>query len=765
MTLAAGTRLGPYEILSSLGAGGMGEVYRARDTRLGREVAVKVLPERLARDGDLVQRFEREARAVAALSHPNILTLYDFGRDGSHLYAVLELLEGETLRTRLAHSPPPWATVVDIAIAVADGLSAAHARGIVHRDLKPENIFLTSDGRVKILDFGLARWKPAVTPGSETSAPTVTTEPGFVMGTVDYMSPEQVRGEAADTPSDIFALGCVLCESVSGRKPFFGKTTAETMAAILRDPAPDLFAADPALPREISRIIAHCLEKEPEARFQSARDLAFALRTLQREAATPRASSGAARRAIESIAVLPLVLASGDAETDFLCDGITEGIIMRLSRLSGLRVMARSSVFRYKGSDVDPIAAGRALGVGAVVTGRLLRRGDNLIVKVELVDLADQSQIWGEQYSRKMSDALAIENEVATQISENLRLKLTGQEKHNLGRPATNSAEAYRLYLQGRFYWNKRREDGIRKAIDLFRQAIETDPVYAAAYAGLADSYAVLGFYTIVPPGDAFPKARAAALKALELDPDLSEARAPLAYAKHYYEWRFAEAEEEYRRALTERPNYGVTHQYHANLLTSLGRFEEALEQFRIARELDPLSLIFGSGTGWCYYYARRYDEAMRWQRQVLEMDPTFVFAHRVLGKALQKLRRHEEAISELRRTVELSGGGTLYAADLAHGLAAGGHESEAKRILAELEAASTTRYVGPYQLAAIDLALGNRERAIAGLEESLRQRSHWLTFLQIDSDFDGLRGDSGFAKIAAQVMPQSRPAASRESG
>jgi TolB-like protein/Flp pilus assembly protein TadD len=758
MTLAAGTRLGPYEILSSLGAGGMGEVYRARDTRLKREVAVKVLLERLARDGDLVRRFEQEAHAVAALSHPNIVTLYDFGREGDRLYAVMELLEGETLRTRLAHSPPPWAKAVAIGIAVADGLSAAHARGIVHRDLKPENIFLTSDGRVKILDFGLARWKPITTSDGQTSAPTAAaaTEPGQVMGTVAYMSPEQVRGEAADPPSDVFALGCVLCESVSGRKPFSGKTTPETMAAILRDPAPDLSRStgDPALPRELCRIVAHCLEKEPGERFQSARDLAFALRAVLTEAATPRASSGAARRAIEAIAVLPLVRVGGDAETEFLCDGITEGIIMRLSRLSSLRVMARSSVFRYKGSEVDPIAAGRALGVGAVVTGRLVHRGDMLVVKVELVDLADGSQLWGEQYSRKMSDALAIENDVATQISENLRLKLTGEEKQNLERPATRSAEAYRLYLQGRFYWNKRTEDGIRKAIDLFRQAIDADPVYAAAYAGLADSYAVLGFYTIVPPGDAFPKSRAAALKALELDPELSEARAPLAYAKHYYEWRFAEAEEEYQRALAERPNYGVTHQYHANLLTCLGRFEEALEQFRVARELDPLSLIFRSGTGWCHYYARRYEEAMQWQRQVLEMDPTFVFAHRVIGIALEKLGRHEEAIAELRKTVELSGGGTLYVADLAHGLAAGGRETEARGILAELEA-STTRYIGPYQLAAVHLALGDRERALAELEEGLRQHSHWLTFLEIDPDFDPLRGDSRFAKIAAQVVPQ----------
>ncbi|MGH9399988.1 MAG: protein kinase domain-containing protein, partial [Thermoanaerobaculia bacterium] len=647
MTLSAGTLLGPYEILAPIGAGGMGEVYRAKDTRLGREVAIKVLPEQLARDPDLVRRFEQEARAVAALSHPNILTLYDFGRDGDRLYAVSELLEGETLRTRLAHSPPPWAKAVEIAIAVADGLSAAHSRGIVHRDLKPENVFLTSDGRVKVLDFGLARWKPAALPRTETSAPTAAggTEPGYVMGTVGYMSPEQVRGETADLPSDIFSLGCVLYECVSGRKPFSGKTTAETMAAILRDPAPDLSAADPALPRELSRILTHCLEKEPGERFQSARDLAFALRAVQAGAAGPRVSSGSARRAIESIAVLPLGNAGGDAETEYLSDGITEAIIMRLSRLSGLRVMARSSVFRYKGPDVDPLAAGRALGVGAVVTGRVLHRGDALIVKIELVDLADDSQLWGEQYSRKIADALAIENEIATQISENLRLKLSGEEKQTLARPATESTEAYRLYLQGRFYWNKRTEDGIRKAIDLFRRAIEADPAYAAAYAGLADSYAVLGFYTIVPPADAFPKAKAASARALEIDPQLAEARAPLAYATHYYDWRFEDAEAEYRRALSERPNYAIAHLYYANLLTSRGRFEEALEQFEEAQQLDPLSLIVQAAKGWTYYYAHRYEEAIRDESNALAMDPTFAVAHRIRGMALEKLGRFDEAL------------------------------------------------------------------------------------------------------------------------
>ena len=741
---------------SSRPSGGMGEVYRARDTRLGREVAVKVLPERFAGDADLVRRFEHEARAVAALSHANIVTLYDFGRAGELLYAVSELLEGETLRTRLKHAPAAWPRAVEIAVAVADGLSAAHSRGIVHRDLKPENIFLTSDGRVKILDFGLARWKPPETVAGESSAPTAValTEPGYIVGTVGYMSPEQVRGQPADQPSDIFSLGCVLFESIAGRTPFGGETPAETMAAVLRDPAPDLSSAEPALPRELSRILAHCLEKEPGERFQSARDLAFALRAVQSAAAESRISAGGARRAVESIAVLPLLSADGDAEGEFLGDGITEGVIMRLSRLAGLRVMARSSVFRYKGASVDPLEAGRALGVGAVVTGRVLRRGGTLIVKVELVDLADEAQLWGEQYSRKMDDAQALENEIATQISENLRLKLTGEEKQNLARPSTESPEAYRHYLQGRFYWNKRTEDGIRKGIDHFRSAIETDPMYAAAYAGLADGYAVLGFYSIVPPADTFPRAKAAARRALEIDAQLAEARAPLAYATHYYDWDLAEAEAEYRRTIAERPNYAVGHHYFANLLTARRRFEEALEQLDLARQCDPLSLVIQSTSGWTHYYARRFADALRGPSRALEMDATFAVAYRIRGMAQAELGRFDEALADLRRAVDVSGGSTLFSADLARALAKAGRPDDSRRLLATLEGASGSRYVGPYGLAAAYGALGDTDRAFSWMEEAVRQRSHWLTFLEADPYLDSLRDDPRFAGIGRRIVP-----------
>jgi tetratricopeptide (TPR) repeat protein len=424
---------------------------------------------------------------------------------------------------------------------------------------------------------------------------------------------------------------------------------------------------------------------------------------------------------------------------------------MRLSRLAGLRVIARSSVFRYKGPDVDPLAAGRALGVGAIVTGRVIHRGDNVVVRLELVDLADESQLWGEQFARSMSDALAIENEIATQISENLRRKLTGEEKESLARPATESTEAYRHYLRGRFFWNKRSEDGIRRGIEYFRQAIEIDPSYAAAYVGLADAYGVLGFHAIAPPGEAFPKAKAAALKALEIDPSLAEARAPLAYAIHYYDWNWSEAEREYRKCLEAIPNYPTAHNYYANLLTALGRFDEALPQWRRAQELDPLSLIIHAATGWSLYFARRYHEAMREAEKAIEMDPSFAIARRVLGLAHEQASNPERAIEELKRAAELSGG-TQFRAELAHAFGVAGRLEEARKTLAELEELAKTRYVSPYYTAAAYLPLGDPDRTFALLEDAFRERSHGLTFLKVDPKFDPVRSDPRFTDLVRRV-------------
>jgi TolB-like protein/Tfp pilus assembly protein PilF len=544
----------------------------------------------------------------------------------------------------------------------------------------------------------------------------------------------------------------VLCEVVSGRKAFARNTSAETMASILRDPPPDLAAVDPNLPRELCRTIEHCLEKSPGERFQSARDLAFALRAVQSAAASPRVSSGSTKRAIDSIAVLPLSSAAGDDDAEFLADGITEALIMRLSRLSGLRVIARTSAFRYKGPGVDPLAAGRALGVGAVVTGRVIHRGNTIVVRVELVDLSDESQLWGEQYRREADDVLAVENEIATQISENLRLKLTGEEKARLTRTHTESPEANRLYLRGRYFWGKRNEEAIRKGIDYFRQAIEMDPEYAVAYVGIADSYGVLGFHSIAAPGEAFPRAKAAALKALEIEPTLAEARVLLAYTLHNYEWKWADAETEYRRCLDAIPNYPTAHNYYANMLTQLGRFDEAFSEWRRGQELDPLSLVIRAATGWSYFYARRYDDALREARKALEMDPTFVIALRVLGLVYGEISRPEESVEAFRKAVDSSGGATAYRADLARALAKAGREADARRELGELAEVSKTRYVSPYFVGTAFLALGERDRAFEYLQRALEERSHGLTHLRVDPTLDEVRGDPRYRELVRRV-------------
>lgn len=732
----------------------MGEVYRAKDTRLGREVAVKVIPERFAADPDLLSRFEREARAVAALSHPNIVTIHDVGRDGDVSYTVTELLEGDTLRVRIAQSPLPWQKAVGIAVSVADGLAAAHSRGIIHRDVKTDNVFLTSDGRVKLLDFGLARWKPALSRGGQTSAPTAisATEPGIVMGTIGYMSPEQARGDPADVASDIYSLGCLLFELIAGRPPFPGRTGAEVLAATLRDQAPELSEVCPDAPPELSRIASHCLEKNPEERFQSARDLAFALRAVLGAAAGPRTTSGKGRGAIDSLAVLPFANASTDPEAEYLSDGLTETIIAKLSRLPNLRVMARSTVFRFKGQDVDPLAAGRELNVRAVLTGRLLKRGESLVVRTELVDLTDGSQLWAGQYGQPLSELVRLEEEIAGQIAENLRPKLTGEQRERVGRRYTESAEAYRLYLQGRFYWNKRTSDGLRRAIEDFRKAIDADPSYALAYVGLAEAYGVLGFYTVLAPSDAFPKAKAAALRALEIDPELAEARAPLAYAMHYFDWDWSGAEREYRRTLEANPNSSVAHLWYANLLATSGRLDEALAHFRRALELDPLSLITNNSIGWLHYYARRYDEAISEIQKPIEMDSSFTVSHWTLGLCYACKGMEREALREIGEAVRLSAEGSFFVAALGRVQATFGHREEAEQILARLETLRASRYVSSYYLAAIPAALGDRDRAFALLEKAFEERSHGLTFLGIDPGVDPLRSDPRFRAMLARV-------------
>ncbi|MGH9671728.1 MAG: protein kinase domain-containing protein, partial [Bryobacteraceae bacterium] len=594
-----------------LGAGGMGEVYRAKDPRLDREVAIKVIPEHLALDPVALSRFEREAKAVAALSHPNILAIHDFGREANVCYAVTELLEGESLRARLVLSSLPWRKAAEIGAAIADGLAAAHAKGIVHRDLKPENIFLLPDGRVKILDFGLARVNPAtqVADGDNVTV-AATTDPGIVLGTVGYMSPEQVRGETADAQSDIFSFGCVLYEMVSGRRPFARSSTADSMAAVLKEEPPDLVSSAGNIPSDLERLITRCMQKRAGERFQSAQDLAFALRSISsvsQLSRTPVAGPGrfqvaVPRRAlmaaipllllaiglamylrwsgggqIDSLAVMPFVNVTGDPNAEYLSDGITEAIISNLSRIPNLEVASRSTVFRYKGKEADPMKAGADLRVRAVLLGRVTMRGDNLAISTELVDTAKSRQIWGEQYNRPVADVLTIQADISREISDKLRLELSGEEKTRMARPQTGNSEAYKLYLQGRFQWNKRTLEGMQLSIDLFRQALARDAGFALAHAGLADAFALLADYNVLPAREVMPRAKTAALQALQIDNSLAEAHASLGWAQLTHDWAWPDAEKELKRAIELNPAYATAHQWYGEYLAMMGRPDESL--------------------------------------------------------------------------------------------------------------------------------------------------------------------------------------------
>ena len=769
MSLETGDRLGPYEIVGRLGAGGMGEVYRALDTRLDREVAVKVLPPHLARNPDALVRFRREAKAVAALSHPNIVALYDVGSEDGVSFVVTELLEGETLHSRLTRasrgSTLGARQAIDIGVCIAGGLAAAHGKGVIHRDLKPENIFLTADGRVKILDFGLARFSPLDSSSRAGDHPTET-EAGTVLGTVGYMSPEQVRGERADAPSDIFSLGCVLYEMLEGRRAFAKDTAAQTMAAILES-RPPLTGLDLSGHPGLAHLVERCLEKDPARRFQSAHDLALALQAAAATGAAPgvgrRTRSGwlaataailiglaggayywehrVAAGTIDSVAVLPFVNVGGDPNTEYLSDGITENLINNLSRLSSLRVVPRSMVFAYKGKSVDPRAVGGDLDVRAVLMGRVVQRGDGLNVQAELVDVTKVSQLWGQQYDRRLSDLIAVQDDIARSVAIHLRPGESTAEQRVTKR-YTENPEAHQFYLKGRYQWNRRTALTLPRAAEYFHHAIELDPGYALAWAGLADCYNVYSFYGIESSNESMPRAKEAAARALAIDDSLAEAHASAAYPKRHYDWDWAGAEREFRRALALDPNYVTAHHWYGTTLWSMGRFEEAQRELQRAQEIDPLSLIVGVDIGRGDYYAGRTDAAITGLRRTLdEIDPEFAVARLVLGMAYEQAGRYDEAIAEFRRWSDLLGEAGATGGALGHAYAVSGRRGDALKERARLVSLSKNRYVSPFEIALIDAGLGDRDEALDWLERGVDEHAAWMIWLDPNPRFRALHG------------------------
>ena len=801
--LAAGQQMGHYQIVSQLGVGGMGEVYLAEDTTLGRKVALKLLPVDFTRDIDRVRRFQQEARAVSALNHPNIVTIHEVGQVDHRQFIATEFIDGETLRRRISgdrsrttrDGEGKFGTtltlheILNIAIQTADALAAAHESCIVHRDIKPENIMVRRrDGYVKVLDFGLAKLTESIGITVDTEAPTkaqVKTSAGLVMGTVNYMSPEQTRGEQVDLRTDLWSLGVVLYEMIAGCTPFERPTPSEVIASILEREPPPLTRYERVIPSELERIISKALTKDRERRYQTAKDLLVDLQDLQqrlkihaemdRYASPASAQAGAERtnrqqttrpassenylfdkitrhrrvvilvaatlvlaiaaliyffslptnlKAIDSIAVLPLV--NNDPETEYLSDGITESLINSLSRFPQLRVAARTTAFHYKGKEIDPLQVGRELGVRAILTGKLIQRGAKMFLQVELVETSKGSQVWGEQYDRQMTDLLTVRQELAREIPEKLRLRLTSDDEKRLRKGDAGNTEAYHFYLLGQHFWNSRTTPNLKKAIEQFQHAIDKDPDYALAYVGLAESYRSLERYGGIPSSETLPKARAAIGRALQIDDSLAEAHASLGIIEQY-SWNFVEAEREYKRAIELNPSYAMAHLSYSFYFRVMGRVDESMAEARQAQQLDPLSPLINIYLAQQHMNNGEVDAAIEAATKTLELDPAFAETHRTLGVIYRRKGQYSEAITAFEKALELSGRQSFVLADLGLCYVVAGKKAKAQAILQELEEKHDKHEALGQNLADVYAALGERDQAFAWLEKDFQARSGFL--------------------------------------
>jgi serine/threonine protein kinase/tetratricopeptide (TPR) repeat protein len=803
-----GQTVSHYRVLEKLGSGGMGEVYVCEDLTLGRRVALKFPVGADATDRQSIERFFREARTASALNHPNICTIHEIGDYEGRPFLVLELLEGRTLQDEIGNKPLPIDRVIALAIQIADALDAAHSLGIVHRDIKPTNIIVTRRGEAKVLDFGLAKLQTPKrgTAGASNDATALVdeqvTSQGLTLGTVAYMSPEQARGQELDARSDLFSFGIVLYQMVSGRPPFGGQTTAVIFDEILnRTPLPAL-RFNAALPPELDRIISKALEKDRDLRYGSAAEMRADLKRLRRETdsgriaavtqpiGVPTIARGAPGRRsilrpvvwapvllalalaagasyvymrgrgqqIDSMAVLPFVNGSGNPDTEYLTDGITETLINNLSQLPGLRVSARSLAFRYKGRDVDPLKAGQDLNVRAVITGRITARGNTLIIQSDLVDVRNGSQLWGGQYNRPLADILAVQDEISTEIFEKLRLRLTGEEKKRATKRYTENAEAYQLYLRGRYYWNQGTIAGFKKAIDYFQDAITKDPNYALAHAGLADSYLFLGSYFV----EAIPEAKAAALKALELDRTLAEAHVSLGHIKLWLDWDWPAAEIEFKQGIALNPNSALAHNQFGMYLAAMGRLDDAITEVKRAQELDALSPIVNTDLGWYLLYAGRGSEAVEQFRKILELDANYLSARWGLGASYTQQQLYGQAIEELKKAVSLSEGSPVPMGHLGFAYGLNNDATQARKTLSELSTLATRQYVPSSTIALVHAGLGEKSQALDWLEQAYQEHDFSMVFHNVAPWFKSLRGEPRFEQLVRRMQLPARAAPAR---
>jgi serine/threonine-protein kinase len=776
-----GQLLAHYIIREKIGAGGMGVVYRAHDERLSRDVAIKVLPSELLSDDTARKRFRKEALALAKLNHPNIETVHEFGNDEGLDFLVTEYIPGISLDAKLAAGALPERQVLLFGIQLAEGLQAAHREGVVHRDLKPDNLRVQPDGHLKILDFGLATLLPRVEPSQETvSLP----ETGLGGGTLPYMSPEQLRGEAVDGRTDIWAAGVVLYEMATGRRPFDRKLATALTAEIIDQPPPPLAGLKPGLSPRLEDVILKCLEKDPDNRYQSAKELAVDLRRLATPslvATEPRqthrsfrvrfavatltplsilallfiVNAGGWRERlmhrpsalpIQSLAVLPLENLSSDPAQEYFVDGMTDELIADLSKIGALRVISRTSVMQYKATRKPLSQIAKELRVDALIEGSVLRAGDHVRITTRLTQVAADKQLWAESYEGDLRDVLKLQNDVARAIASEVRSKLTPNEQSRLSNSRQIDPRAYEAYLKGRYNWNQRNAAVLRTALESFQHAIDIDPTYAAAYAGLADTYNLMGSNELLPARDALERARAAAQKALELDDNLAEAHASLAgVLQSGNDWNFKAAEVEFKQAIELNPNYATAHFWYGLNLLPLKRPDEALREFRRAEELDPLSPVVSTYVGFAMEKARRYDEAIAANLETTALFPDFAFGHWALAMAYRQKGMYQQAISEFKKAIELSEGRPDFMATLGHAYAVSGDKSQALKIAHQLEAS----HAPPFVMALVYLGLGDKDRTFSLLEQAYEQRfpSILPEALQ-DPLFDPVRADRRFQEL-----------------
>ncbi len=773
MTLPVGAVLGAYRIVAPIGAGGMGEVFLAQDSRLERNVALKILPRAFALDTLRLARFVREAKSASALNHPNILTIHEIGECDGYLYLATELIVGETLRERIARGALPVADALEVAAQATAALGAAHDAGIVHRDVKPENVMIRADGLVKVLDFGLAKWSEPQT--VDPYGPTLDrshTHPGVILGTVAYMSPEQSRGKTVDARTDLWSLGVVLYEMLSGRQPFAGESSTDVLANILHRDPPQFAIAKEELAPEVVAILGRALAKDRSHRYATSRELLADVRSAQKrlqfEAELGRQSSadrgpavpaprssrsgGSSAGLRHAIAVLPFRNLSAAAENDYFCDGLAEELLNALAKIDGLKVAARSSAFGFRDKPTSVSEIGRALGVSTVLEGSVRTSGNRMRIAVQLVNAADGYHLWSERYDREMRDIFDVQDEITLAIVDALKIRLFGEERAAALKRGTENAAAFEHYLRGRHCWNQRTADSVRQAVEHFERALAEDPGYALAYAGLAECYVLFPWLSVAPPHVSMPKARAAAERALAIDDTVAEAHAALGVYLSFYAWDQPASERELRRAIELQPSSAIAHHWLGNIaLLAMGRWDESLAAERRAGELDPLSLSIASDTGVTLLYARRYDEAVEQFRRTLAVDPAFYVARYHLGLTLHAKGEYDAAIAEYRTCLE-SNDDPWVTALLAFALAKAGRRGEALAEREKLLAESAGRYVPNVGLAIVHAALGENDEALQWLERDFEERSLFPPFYAWDPVFDDLRDDPRFADLVRRV-------------